>query len=76
MKLASRATAAGLAAQDKVSQAEVNFARAGDPSQPGFPCKPYTVQGKQTVVFDTVRLVRSVDDDMLLSLLPIPALRF
>ncbi len=76
IRLATGATPAGLALQDKVSQAWVNFARTGNPSQPGLPWKPYTVEGKETMVFDTISEVRCVDDDKLLSLLPPPAFRF
>ena len=75
IRLATGGTAAGLALQDRVSQAWVNFARTGNPSQPGLPWAPYTVQGKETMVFDTVSQVRRVDDDKLLSLLPPPAFR-
>ena len=74
--LATGGTPAGLALQDKVSQAWVNLARTGNPSQPGLPWKPYTVAGKETMVFDTMSEVRCVDDDKLLSLLPPPAFRF
>jgi para-nitrobenzyl esterase len=74
--LATGATPAGLALQDKVSQAWVNFARTGNPSQPGLSWEPYTVEGKQTMVFDTVSEVRRLDDDKLLSLLPPPPFRF
>ena len=59
-----------LALQDRVSQAWVNFARTGNPSQPGLAWKPYTLSGRETMVFDTVSELRSVDDDKLLSLLP------
>ena len=76
IRLATGATPAGLALQDKVSGAWVNFARKGNPSQPGLPWKPYTVEGKETMVFDTISEVRCVDDDKLLSLLPPPAFRF
>jgi para-nitrobenzyl esterase len=76
IQLATGATLTGLALQDKVSQAWVNFARTGDPSQSGLPWKPYTVEGRETMVFDTVSEVRRVDDDKLLSLLPPPAFRF
>ena len=62
--------------QDEVSQAWVNFARTGNPSQPGLSWEPYTVEGKQAMVFDTVSEVRRLDDDKLLSLLPPPAFRF
>ena len=76
IQLATGGTPAGLALQDKVSQAWVNFARTGNPSQPGLSWEPYTVEGKQTMVFETVSEVRRVDDDKLLSLLPPPAFRF
>ena len=74
--LATGGTSGGLALQDKVSQAWVHFARTGNPSQPGLAWKPYTVAGKETMVFDTVSEVRCVDDDKLLSLLPSPPFRF
>ncbi len=76
IRLATGATPAGLALQDKVAQAWVNFARTGNPSQPGLPWKPYTVKAKETMVFDTISEVRCVDDEKLLSLLPAPAFRF
>lgn len=74
--LATGGTSVGLALQDKVSQAWVHFARTGNPSQSGLAWKPYTVAGKETMVFDTVSEVRCVDDDKLLSLLPPPPFRF
>jgi para-nitrobenzyl esterase len=58
-----------LALQDKVSQAWVNFARNGNPSQPGLGWKPYSVAGRETMVFDTASGVRSLDDDRLQVLL-------
>jgi len=48
----------------------VNFARTGNPSQPGLAWKPYTESGRETMVFDTVSELRSVNDDKLISLLP------
>ncbi len=61
-----------LALQDKVSQAWVNFARSGNPSQPGLAWKPWTAAGHETMVFDTVSEVRSLNDDKILSLMPAP----
>ncbi len=61
-----------LALQDKVSQAWVNFARTGNPSQPGLVWKPWTAAGHETMVFDTVSELRSLNDDKLLSLMPTP----
>ncbi|MFL6447861.1 MAG: hypothetical protein ACJ746_09260 [Bryobacteraceae bacterium] len=52
------------------------FRANSNPSQQGLPWKPYTVEGKETMIFDTVSEVRRVDDDKLLSLLPPPAFRF
>ena len=76
IRLATGGAPVALALQDKVSQAWVNFARTGNPSQSGLAWKPYTVTGKETMVFDTVSEVRCVDDDKLLSLLPPPPFRF
>jgi para-nitrobenzyl esterase len=70
IRIATGGAPAALALQDKVSQAWVNFARTGNPSQPGLAWKPYTLAGRETMVFDTVSEVRSVNDDQLLSLLP------
>jgi len=70
IRVATGGAPAALALQDKVSQAWVNFARTGNPSQPGLTWKPYTLAGRETMVFDTVSEIRSLNDDKLLSLLP------
>ena len=70
IRIATGGAPAALALQDKVSQAWVNFARTGNPSQAGLSWKPYTLAGRETMVFDTVSEVRSVNDDKLFSLLP------
>jgi para-nitrobenzyl esterase len=62
-----------MALQDKVAQAWVNFARSGNPNQPGLEWKPYTLQNPQTMVFDTVSQSVPLRDDKLVSLLPAPA---
>ncbi len=72
IRLATGGVPSALALQDTVSQAWVNFARTGNPSQPGLAWTPYSLAGKQTMIFDTVSAVRSHDDDKLLSLLPPP----
>ncbi len=69
-RLATGGTPAALALQDKVSQAWINFARTGNPSQPGLEWKPYTGQDAQTMVFDTVSESRALHDDVLVSLMP------
>jgi para-nitrobenzyl esterase len=56
--------------QDKVAQAWVNFARTGNPSQPGLEWKPYTKENSQAMVFDTVSQSVPLADDKLVSLLP------
>ncbi len=66
---------AALALQDKVSQAWINFARTGNPTQPSLAWKPYTTQDPQTMVFDTVSECRALRDEKLVSLLPAPAPR-
>ena len=56
--------------QDRVAQAWVNFARTGNPSQPGLEWKPYTRENSQAMVFDTVSQSVPLADDKLVSLLP------
>jgi para-nitrobenzyl esterase len=70
IRLATGGAPAGLTLQDKVSQAWVNFARTGNPSQPGLAWKPYTVADPQAMVFDTVSALRAIHDGDLLALLP------
>lgn len=65
-----------LALQDKVAQAWVNFARSGNPSQPGLDWKPYTLERRQTMVFDTVSESRPLNDDKLVALMPPRQRRF
>jgi para-nitrobenzyl esterase len=72
IRIATGAAPAGLALQDKMSQAWVNFARTGNPSQPGLVWEPYTVAGRETMIFDTISEVRSYDDDKLQALLQPP----
>jgi para-nitrobenzyl esterase len=62
-----------MALQDKVAQAWVNFARTGNPSQPGLTWKSYTKDNPQAMVFDTVSESVALRDDKLVSLLPAPA---
>jgi len=69
MRIASGGGAAGLALQDLVSQAWVNFAHTGNPSQPALAWKPYSVAGRQTMIFDVVSEMRSYNDDRLQELL-------
>ncbi len=59
-----------MALQDKVSQAWINFAKTGNPGQPGLAWKPYTVADPQAMVFDTVSQSVALRDDKLDSLLP------
>jgi para-nitrobenzyl esterase len=61
-----------MALQDKVSQAWINFAKTGNPSQPGLEWKPYTKDGQQAMVFDSVSKSVPLTDDSLVSLLPAP----
>ena len=62
--------AVALALQDNVAQAWVNFARTGNPSQPGLEWKPYTATNPQAMLFDTVSQSAPIADDKLVSLLP------
>jgi len=61
-----------MALQDKVSQAWINFAKTGNPNQPGLEWKPYTKENPQAMVFDTVSQSVALRDDKLVSLLPPP----
>jgi para-nitrobenzyl esterase len=62
-----------LALQDRVSQAWINFAKTGNPGQPGLEWKPYTKDGEEAMVFDTASQTVPLNDDKLVSLLPAPA---
>jgi len=73
IKTATGGGAVAMALQDKVAQAWVNFAKTGNPSQPGLEWKPYTKTDPQAMVFDTVSQSVSLRDDKLVSLLPAPA---
>jgi para-nitrobenzyl esterase len=71
-RIATGGAPAGLALQDKVSRAWINFARTGNPNQPGLEWKPFTVDGQQTMVFDTVSESCALRDDKLVTLMPAP----
>ena len=73
IKTATGGGPAALALQDKVSQAWVNFAKTGNPSQPSLQWKPYTKEDPQAMVFDTVSESVALRDDKLVALLPAPA---
>ena len=73
IKTATGGGPVALALQDKVSQAWINFAKTGNPSQPGLEWKPYTKEDPEAMVFDTVSQSVSLRDDKLVSLLPGPA---
>ena len=62
-----------MALQDKVAQAWVNFAKTGNPSQPGLEWKAFTKESPQAMVFDTDSKSVPLADDKLVSLLPAPA---
>src|SRR5262249_21336858 len=70
IKTATGGGAVALALQDKVSQAWINFAKTGNPSQPGLEWKSYTKDNPQAMVFDTVSQSVALRDDKLVSLLP------
>ena len=73
IKTATGGGAVALALQDKVSQAWINFAKTGNPNQPGLEWKPYTKDDPQAMVFDTASQSVALRDDKLVSLLPAPA---
>ena len=72
MRIASGDAPEGYALQDKVSRAWVNFARIGNPSQPGLDWKPFSPDNPQTMVFDTVSECRDIHAQELNALLPAP----
>jgi para-nitrobenzyl esterase len=72
IKTATGGGPTALALQDKVSQAWINFAKTGNPSQPGLDWKAYTKEDPQAMVFDTVSQSVPLRDDKLVSLLPPP----
>jgi para-nitrobenzyl esterase len=74
-RISTGGTPAAFTLQDKVSRAWIDFARTGNPRQPGLEWKPYTVQEPQTMVFDTVSESYALRDDRLVSLMPSPAVR-
>ena len=72
IKTATGGGAVAMALQDKVSLAWINFAKTGNPSQPGLEWKPYSKENPQAMVFDTVSQSVPLRDDTLVSLLPAP----
>ncbi len=75
MNIATGGARAGYALQDKVSTAWLNFAKTGNPSQPGLTWKPFTAAEKQTMVFDIVSECRNLHEQELIDLLPPPPAR-
>jgi len=71
-RVATGGAPSGLALQDKVSQAWINFARTGNPNQPGLEWKPFSVAEPQTMVFDSVSESYALRDDKLVSIMPAP----
>jgi para-nitrobenzyl esterase len=69
LRIATGDVPAGYALQDKVSQAWINFARTGNPSQPGLEWKPFTASDPETMVFDVVSECRNLHYDKLAPLL-------
>ena len=67
--MATGGTASAFALQDKVAQAWVNFAKSGNPSQPGLEWKPWTAADPQTMVFDVKSECRALNDDKLVTLM-------
>jgi para-nitrobenzyl esterase len=70
VKTATGGGPVAMALEDKVAGAWVQFAKTGNPSQPGLEWRPYTPDNPQAMVFDTVSESRPLHDDKLDSLLP------
>jgi len=69
LRIATGDAAAGYELQDKVSKAWINFARTGNPSQPGLEWKPFAAADSETMVFDIVSECRNLGYDKLAPLL-------
>ena len=69
LRIATGDAPAGYPLQDKVSKAWINFARTGNPSQPGLEWKPFTAADPETMVFDIVSECRNLGYDKLAPLL-------
>jgi para-nitrobenzyl esterase len=69
VQIATGGAPAGLALQDQVSRAWINFARTGNPSQRALEWKPFTSADPQTMVFDAVSECRALHDGKLSSLI-------
>ena len=61
---------ADLAARVGVSRAWINFAKTGNPSQPGLEFKPYAKGDEQTMVFDIVSGCQNLHYDKFHALMP------
>jgi para-nitrobenzyl esterase len=70
VRMATGGAPEGIALQDKVSQAWVNFAKTGDPSQPGLEWKHYMEKDPQAMVFDAVSQCYALRDNELVAMLP------
>lgn len=68
VQIATGGAPVGFALQDKVSQAWINFARSGNPSQRTLEWKPFTAADPQTMVFDIVSECRALHDEKMSSL--------
>jgi len=75
IRIATGEAPEGYALQDKVSQAWLNFAKTGNPSQPGLEWKPFSEADKQTMIFDVVSECRDFHAAELAAVLPPPAPR-
>jgi para-nitrobenzyl esterase len=72
IRIATGGAPEGFALQDRVSRAWVNFARSGNPSQPGLEWKAFSPADPQTMVFDTVSECRNIHAEELVALVPPP----
>jgi para-nitrobenzyl esterase len=70
VRIATGDAPAGFSLQDKVSRAWIDFARTGNPSQPGLEWKPFAEADPQTMVFDIVSGCRKLNYHELRSLMP------
>jgi para-nitrobenzyl esterase len=69
LQRATGGTSEAYQVQDAIAGAWVNFARTGNPSQDGLEWGPYSVEGQETMIFDSNSVFKVLDDERLVELM-------
>ncbi|MDH3371743.1 MAG: carboxylesterase family protein [Gammaproteobacteria bacterium] len=69
LRIATGAAPSTYAMQDTVARAWVNFARTGNPSQDGLEWRPFTNEGRGTMVFDVESKFSAFDDRKMVAMM-------